>query len=163
MAKNSGTTKNSGVRSTKQATGERIYQGFVTTYTNIARVEADAITGRQNTPAVGRWLGDTPARVEKTLNAIIERATGIAKVSDIRSFEKYLQEEIGGLRFAINDRLSIMENNRDFVSGRAKRTADTAISELNQLNYRLGEFRRTMEYSKILQEMECWLIQNNRW
>ncbi len=113
--------------------------------------------------AASALLGKIPGQVGTNLDMIKKAAGAIVCVGDMRRFDKDVERIRGELWSSVRDVEGLLKNNKEYAYGRAKRTHQDALDALCQLNYRLDDFFHEISAPKEAQELEQWLIDNNKW
>lgn len=142
------------------------------TLNEILQAYQDFIEGRSATvgavvdgvsKAASALLGKIPAQVKAGMDALLHKAGAINCVGDMRRFDKAVEEFRGQMWRSVRDVEGLLKNNKDYAYGRAKRTHQDALDALCQLNYKLDDFFHAISAPKEAQELEQWLIDNNKW
>ena len=113
--------------------------------------------------AASALLGKIPGQVKAGLEALKHKAGAIVRVMDMRNFDKAVEGFRGEMWRSVRDVEGLLENNKHYAYGRAKRTHQDALDALRQLNYKLDDFFHAISAPKEAQELEQWLIDNNMW
>lgn len=113
--------------------------------------------------AASALLGKIPVQVKAGLDALLHKAGAINSVGDMRRFDKAVEEFRGEMWRSVRDVEGLLENNKEYAYGRAKRTHQDALDALRQLNYKLDDFFHEISAPREAQELEQWLIDNNKW
>ena len=134
------------------------YQDFIEERSATVGAVVDGVS-----KAASALLGKIPVQVKSGLDALLHKAGAIVRVMDMRNFDKAVEEFRGEMWRSVRDVEGILENNKNYAYGRAKRTHQDALDALCQLNYRLDDFFHEISAPKEAQELEQWLIDNNKW
>lgn len=113
--------------------------------------------------AASLLLGHIPAKVHGDLDELSQAATRIEKVRDLRELEKLMNHNKQSLWLQVRDIAGLLEHNKDYATGRAKRTHQDAIDALRRLNYQLDDFFKCLSAPQEAIRLEQWLIDNNKW
>lgn len=134
------------------------YQDFIEERSATVGAVVDGVS-----KAASALLGGIPGLVRHRLEMLKEKAGEISRVRDLRGFEKYVEANRSFLWSSVREKQGLLENNKEYAYGRAKRTHQDALDALSQLNYRLDDFFHEISAPKEAQELEQWLIDNNKW